>query len=105
MARRVLQRLTGAYSLGQRQSWYQWELFDVAKVVKAVPNSLLAFAPNELSYHAVKLDIPEDSMVKERTVLRGFIRSGSEQQNFVVRHRRSLLRRTVHKVARALGRH
>jgi hypothetical protein len=65
--------------IGDNRSWLPWELFDIARVAPALPNYFLAFAPNERSYHAVRLD---DSR-HERRVLRGFIRSGNNAANWV----------------------
>ena len=49
-----------------------WELFETVKMSEYVPNSFFAFAPHENSFHAVKIDFPEDS-VKERNTIRGFV--------------------------------
>lgn len=61
-----------------------WALFDVTKTARAAPNNLLVFAPNRASFHAVRFDVPEDFPRRERTVLRGFVRSGRNQRNFIV---------------------
>lgn len=65
--------------IGDNRSWLPWDLFDIAKVAPALPNYFVAFAPNERSYHAVKLDDARH----ERRVLRGFIRSGHNAANWV----------------------
>jgi hypothetical protein len=49
-----------------------WELFETVKMSEYVPNSFFAFAPHENSFHAVKIDFPEDS-VKKRDTIRGFV--------------------------------
>jgi hypothetical protein len=56
--------------------WYPWEWFETRAMAEALPNHLLAFAPSERSYHAVKLDIPADHPCPERPVARGFVRRG-----------------------------
>jgi hypothetical protein len=48
-----------------------WELFEIVKEVRG-PNRLLAFAPNDISYHAVRF-IPPAGASSERTVVRGFV--------------------------------
>jgi hypothetical protein len=62
-------------------NWYPWRMFEIAARVPALPNHFMAFAPNERSYHAVRMDIPESSA--GRTVIRGFIRSGANSSNFL----------------------
>ena len=49
-----------------------WELFETVKKSEYIPNSFFAFSPHENSFHAVKIDFPEDS-VKERNTIRGFV--------------------------------
>lgn len=66
---------------GQDQ-WRDWSLFDVAKTAAALPNNFLAFAPHERSFHAVRLDIPQQQSRRERTALRGFIRAGRSQNDW-----------------------
>jgi hypothetical protein len=63
------------------EGWYPWRMFDIVSAAPALPNHFMAFAPNEHSYHAVRMDIPESSI--GRTVIRGFIRSGSDVGNFI----------------------
>jgi hypothetical protein len=65
--------------VGAQSSWLPWSWFDVAKVVPALPNHFLAFAPNERSFHAVAMD----NLEGERPVIRGFLRSGSDQKNWI----------------------
>jgi hypothetical protein len=94
---RVLQlRQNGIYSrlkqsgfglwagLGPLQEWLPWELFDVAKVLPALPNHFMAFAPNSRSYHAVRMDIPAANERQERPVIRGFIRNGRNAKNWMM---------------------
>ena len=49
-----------------------WELFETVKMSQYMPNSFFSFAPHENSFHAVKIDFPEDS-VKVRNTIRGFV--------------------------------
>lgn len=63
--------------------WRSWSLFEVVKTARATPNTLLIFAPNRASYHAVNMDIPVDFVRSQRTVIRGFIRSGRNKNNFI----------------------
>jgi hypothetical protein len=69
--------------VGTTRGWLPWDLFEVAKVAPALPNHFMAFAPNRVSYHAVRLDIPADSPRQERPVVRGFIRSGKDTTNWI----------------------
>jgi hypothetical protein len=57
---------------GRTGLWMKWDSFDIVKSVSG-PNLLLAFAPSESSYHAVKLPVSAPDMPRERLVLRGFI--------------------------------
>jgi hypothetical protein len=66
---------------GDSVAWYPWRMFDIAAMAPALPNHFMAFAPNERSYHAVRMNIPTSSI--GRTVIRGFIRSGAKAQNFI----------------------
>jgi hypothetical protein len=75
--------------IGDLANWYPWNWFRVVKVAEALPNHFLAFAPNARSFHAVDLDIPPESPVQERAVLRGFIRSGRDSYNWIAPHRKS----------------
>ncbi len=67
----------------EHPKWRDWVLFDVVKVARATPNTLLVFAPNFASYHAVKMDIPKNHIRRERTAIRGFIRTGSNTSNWI----------------------
>lgn len=96
--------MTGPYGLTQREGWLPWEDFDVAAVAEAWPNSFLAFAPNERSYHAVRMNIPPDRPVQERLTLRGFIRSSQDARNWRAEHKNTFRRRTAFRIARILGR-
>jgi hypothetical protein len=69
--------------VGTTRGWLPWDLFEVAKIAPALPNHFMAFAPNRISYHAVRLDIPADSDRQERPVIRGFIRSGKDTRNWI----------------------
>jgi len=66
---------------GDSKNWYPWRFFDVVASAPALPNFFMAFAPNDRSYHAVRMNIPPTS--EGRKVIRGFIRSGSNQRNFI----------------------
>jgi hypothetical protein len=66
---------------GASRGWYPWRMFDIVANAPALPNHFMAFAPNERSYHAVRMNIPESS--GGRTVIRGFVRSGKEASNFI----------------------
>lgn len=70
-------------SMGGKDSWLPWRWFTTAKLIRAVPNGFMAFAPNERSFHAVKF---EGRPGQERPVLRGFIRSGSNTKNWIAPH-------------------
>lgn len=50
-----------------------WENFDIVKSSKYVPNSFFCFAPNQNSFHAVKIKFPEKCEKKERDTIRGFV--------------------------------
>ena len=63
------------------EGWYPWRMFDLISAAPALPNHFMAFAPNERSYHAVRMDIPKSSI--GRTVIRGFIRSGRDVGNVI----------------------
>jgi len=67
--------------LGDSRSWYPWRMFEIVSSIPALPNHFMAFAPNERSYHAVRMNIPASSA--GRTVLRGFVCSGRHARNFV----------------------
>jgi hypothetical protein len=73
--------------VGGLANWLPWSWFNVAKTAEALPNHFLAFAPNERSFHAVDLDIPPDSPVQEREVIRGFIRAGRDTENWMTPYR------------------
>lgn len=66
---------------GDSRSWYPWRMFDIVSSAPALPNHFMAFAPNGRSYHAVRMNIPRSS--PGRTVVRGFIRSGREAENYI----------------------
>ena len=55
----------------------------MVKVASALPNHLLAFAPNDRSFHAVDFNVPADASVQERRVIRGFIMSGRDGKNLI----------------------
>lgn len=76
-------RLGVKFGIGTTRSWLPWELFNVAKIVPALPNHFMAFAPNRSSYHAVRLDVPAENSKQERPVIRGFIRSGKNANNWI----------------------
>jgi hypothetical protein len=59
-----------AHREGRTGLWEDWANFDVVKAVYGA-NMLLAFAPNDASYHGVRL--PANRNRKERTVVRGFV--------------------------------
>lgn len=62
--------------------WYDWRLFDIAREARMTANTFFCFAPNRDTYHAVRLDIPEDFPVQERDVFRGFVCVGLSKSNF-----------------------
>jgi hypothetical protein len=64
-------------------AWMPWEWFRVVKVARALPNHLLAFAPNDRSFHAVNFNVPADAPTQERRVVRGFIMSGRDAKNLI----------------------
>jgi len=94
-----------SYGLDQKDSWFPWEMFDVVKVAPAKPNSLLVFAPNADSYHAIRMDIPPDHPLRERQTLRGFIRSGKNTDNYVGGYSHGVGRSVLFKMARRFGAH
>jgi hypothetical protein len=55
---------------GRAGLWLDWDDFEIVKAVHG-PNVLFAFAPNDISFHGVKL--PPVPTRGERTVVRGFI--------------------------------
>jgi hypothetical protein len=69
--------------VGTTINWLPWSLFNIAKIAPALPNHFMAFAPNSISYHGVRMDIPADSKRQERPVIRGFIRSGRDTDNWI----------------------
>jgi len=71
------------YGIGASVNWLPWEKFDLSAQAPALPNHLLSFAPNEHSYHAVRLDIPADNPSQERPMVRGFIRDGKDTSNWI----------------------
>jgi hypothetical protein len=66
---------------GDSKNWYAWRFFDVVASAPALPNYFMAFAPNDRSYHAVRMNIPLTS--EGRKVISGFIRSGCNRSNFI----------------------
>lgn len=100
---KISHSLTGKYGLGQRKEWFPWEFFDIAKVAEARPNSLLVFAPNCDSFHAVRMNIPIDNPLQERLTLRGFIRSGKDASNYIGEYPHGLGRKIMFHIARATG--
>ncbi len=74
------------FGVGANSSWFPWEWFRIAKVARAMPNNFLAFPPHGRSFHAVDLRIPLESPVQQRSVLRGFVRSGQSNKNWIERH-------------------
>jgi hypothetical protein len=71
------------FGVGTTRNWLPWGLFDIAKIAPAAPNHFMAFAPNDISYHAVRMDIPAESKRQERPVIRGFIRAGRDTANWI----------------------
>ena len=51
----------------------KWELFNIVRSSKYIPNSFFAFTPCKNSYHAVKIKFPENLKRKERDTIRGFV--------------------------------
>jgi hypothetical protein len=76
-------RLGLVLGVGSNRVWLPWSWFTVDAIAYARPNSLLAFAPNDRSFHAVDLRIPRASPVQQREVVRGFIRSGRNTTNWI----------------------
>jgi len=74
-------RLGTEIGFGDSKNWYPWRLFDIVAAAPALPNHFMAFAPNSCSYHAVRMSIPDSS--EGRRVIRGFIRSGVDQKNYI----------------------
>ena len=74
-------KLGTEFGFGDSKNWYPWRMFEIESSAPALPNHFMAFAPNERSYHAVRMSIPDSS--PGRTVLRGFIRSGSGRHNYI----------------------
>ena len=79
--------MAAAPSFEGNGGWRSWDLFESTTVAPASPNTLLAFAPHERSYHAVRMDIPADHPRRERTAIRGFIRAGAATENWVYPYR------------------
>jgi hypothetical protein len=80
-------RLGRVLGVGSNRVWLPWSWFTVDAIAYATPNSLLAFAPNERSFHAVDLRIPRESPVQQREVVRGFIRTGGNTTNWIAPRR------------------
>jgi hypothetical protein len=76
-------RLGLTIGVGSNRAWLPWSWFTVDTIAYATPNTLLAFAPNDRSFHAVDLCIPRDSPTQEREVVRGFIRTGGNTTNWI----------------------
>ena len=74
-------RLGTEIGFGDSKNWYPWRLFDIVAAAPALPNHFMAFAPNDRSYHAVRMNLPESA--EGRRVIRGFIRSSVDQKNFI----------------------
>jgi len=82
--RKVEQSPLGLWcGVGTTGSWLPWGLFDIPTCAPALPNHFMAFAPNHISYHAVRMDIPPECKRQERPVIRGFIRSGRDTTNWI----------------------
>lgn len=93
----------GHYGLAQKDEWFPWESFDIAKVAEARPNALLVFSPNADSYHAVRLNIPADHPLQQRQTLRGFVRAGHNSTNYKSPNSLGGLRTLVFRLVRASG--
>jgi len=65
-----------------RPDWCFWEDFEIVRTIRAVPNVFWAFAPNDQSYHAVRLHSPGGGPIQGRTVARGFVRLGKGMGSF-----------------------
>ena len=82
--RRLEQSSFGLWAgIGTTRNWLPWDLFEIKKIAPALPNHFMAFAPNAVSYHAVRMNIPPTCPRQERPVVRGFIRKGRSAQNFI----------------------
>jgi len=62
--------------VGVTAGWLPWGWFKTVKVVEAVPNRFVAFAPNDRSFHAADFSVSAEAPAPERAVLRGSIRVG-----------------------------
>ena len=71
-----------AQAEGRSGLWLRWEDFDVVKEAGG-PNVLFAFAPNDISYHAVRFS-PSRPGAGERTVLRGFVARNDYQDTRLI---------------------
>ena len=100
LERTVNSVMRSPYGFGQRDGWFPWDMFRIAKVAEALPNSLLVFAPNSDSYHAVRMNIPAEHPVQERLTLRGFIRSGANSQNYIAEYSHRFSRKLMFGIAR-----
>lgn len=69
--------------IGDNRNWLPWSYVDVVKIAPAGSNCFMAFPPNAVSYHAVRFDVPPNAEKQERPVVRGFIRAGSNAQNWI----------------------
>jgi hypothetical protein len=97
---KLTKRFSGPYGLDQKEGWLPWEDFDITAMAEALPNSFFAFAPNDLSFHAVRMNIPADAPVQERLTLRGFIRSSHDSTNWKAEYTNTLGRRLSFGIAR-----
>ena len=75
----VLQKVRHLFGIDKNR--FDWSLFDLSEV-RFARNKFLAFAPSSSTYHAVRLNVAE-RMAIDRIVLRGFIRTGRNSENWL----------------------
>jgi len=69
--------------VGDTANWLPWSRADVVTIAPARRNCFMAFAPNAISYHAVRFDVPPTAPQQERPVVRGFLRAGANTDNWI----------------------
>ena len=104
LLKKLIKRYFGIYGFFQRDYWHPWERFDIVKTAEAVPNSFFAFAPNQDSFHAVRMNLPADSALQERLNVRGFVRAGRNASNYTTPYTNRRQRKIAFWLARRLAR-
>ena len=64
--------------VGATAGWLPQEWFRIVKVIEALPNRFVAFAPNDRSFHSSDFSVSAASSVQERIVVRGSVQVGAQ---------------------------